>query len=118
MSNSKSKKIGRARLNYIVDMVIAVSFILAMISGLVFLFIPSSSGFQGGRNFLYQREVFGLNRWFLKDLHTYSSILMGMGVLGHLVLHWNWMVCMTRNLFTRRKEKRVQEVCEAIPAVE
>jgi hypothetical protein len=31
----------------------------------------------------------GRDRWFLKNLHTWSSIMMDIGVFGHLALHWN-----------------------------
>jgi len=34
-------------------------------------------------------------------LHTWSSIAMIAGVGAHLVLHWNWMVRMTKNLLGR-----------------
>jgi len=109
------KKIKRGTLNYIVDIVIGAGFIVSMASGIVFLFLPSGGGFQGGRNIYFQAEILGMSRWFLKDLHTYSSILMGVGVLGHLVLHWNWIVCMTRNIFLRGEKKSSRNVCEVSP---
>ena len=31
---------------------------------------------------------------------------MGAGVAAHLVLHWNWMVCMTRKLLSSNKTKQ------------
>ncbi|MDY7027389.1 MAG: DUF4405 domain-containing protein [Spirochaetota bacterium] len=112
---NRKKKINRGTLNYIVDIVIGAGFIVSMASGIIFLFLPQGGGFQGGRNIYFQAEVLGMSRWFLKDLHTYSSILMGIGVLGHLILHWNWIVCMTRNLFHRGKKQSSREACEVTP---
>lgn len=101
---AKKGKINRGTLNYIVDIAIGIGFLTAMLSGIVFLFYPSGGGFQGGRNTYFAATILGMDRWFLKDLHTWSSILMGLGVLGHIVLHWNWFVCMTKNIFARRRQ--------------
>ena len=112
------KKINRGKLNYAVDIAIGIGFILSMASGIILLFLPSGGGFQGGRNIVFQTEILGMSRWFLKDLHTYSSILMGIGVLGHLLLHWNWIVCMTRNIFMPGKKKSLRKVCAVITDTE
>jgi len=93
----------RGTINYIVDLLIGLGFLVSMASGIVFLFIPSAGGFQGGRNPAFVSTLLGMDRWFLKDLHTWSSIAMSVGVLGHLILHWKWIVCMTRNLFKGRR---------------
>ena len=111
------KRVNRGTINYLVDIIIGLGFIVSMFSGLALLFVPSGGGFQGGRNPQAQVEILGMSRWFLKDLHTYSSILMGLGVLVHLVLHWSWMVCVTRNLFYGKKRKTAVEACDSIPGV-
>ena len=117
MSKKISKKrISRGTLNYIVDIAIGAGFLVSMFSGIIFLFLPSGGGFQGGRNIYFQDSIMGMSRWFLKDLHTCSSILMGIGVLGHLILHWNWIVCMTRNIFSRRRGQSAVESCKTTAA--
>ena len=95
MANTKSNK---ARINYVVDLVIAVGFLLTAVSGLVLFFAGSSGGFQGGRNPRYVQEVAFLSRYTWRALHDCVGIAMVAGVLAHLVLHWKWIVCMTRNL--------------------
>jgi len=45
--------------------------------------------------------VLFLNTHVWDTLHTWSSIAMIAGVGAHLVLHWNWMVRMTKNLLGR-----------------
>lgn len=94
----------KAKLNYAVDVVIGLAFILSALSGLVLFFAPS--GYQGGRNPYYLQPVLFLNTQTWDVLHTWSSIAMISGVGAHLVLHWNWMVCMTQKLLAGPKPAR------------
>jgi hypothetical protein len=91
----------KAKLNYIVDVIIGLGFILAALSGLVLFFTPS--GYQGGRNPYYMQPVLFLTTHTWDILHTWSSMAMIAGVGAHLVLHWEWMVCMTKEMFVRRQ---------------
>ena len=97
-------KKNRAKINYVVDIIIGLGFIAAAISGIVLLLAGTSGGYQGGRNPQYAADILGFSRQIWKSLHNWSSIGMIAAVLGHLILHWNWMVCMTRNLFGRHKQ--------------
>ena len=97
MTNNK-KNPNKARINYYVDILIGISFIIVAVSGVI-LFFAGSGGYQGGRNPRYAQEVMGVSRLLWKDLHDWSGIAMMGGVLLHLVLHWKWIVCMTRNIF-------------------
>jgi hypothetical protein len=100
----------KAKLNYAVDMVIGLAFILSALSGLVLFFAPS--GYQGGRNPYYLQPVLFLSTHTWSVLHTWGSIAMISGVGAHLLLHWEWMVCMTRRLLTRPRRPRLQrEAC-------
>ncbi len=98
----------QARINYWVDVLIAVTFIISAVSGLVLFFAPS--GFQGGRNPYYGQAVLGLSTHTWDTLHTWGSMAMIAGVGAHLVLHWNWMVCMTQKMFQRKKQPRPQDL--------
>lgn len=104
----KKKKLNKARINYYVDIIIGISFIMVALSGMI-LFFAGSGGYQGGRNPRYAQEVLGVSRLLWKDLHNWGGIVMLGGVFLHLVLHWKWMVCMTRNLFKRRVERRAKQ---------
>ena len=86
----------KGKLNYATDVIIGLAFILSALSGMVLFFVPS--GFQGGRNFYYLQPVLGLNTHTWGELHTWGSIAMVVGVGAHLILHWRWMVCMTKKL--------------------
>jgi hypothetical protein len=91
----------KAKLNYVVDVAISLAFILSALSGLILFFAPS--GYQGGQNPYYMQPVLFLNTHTWNTLHTWSSLAMISGVGAHLVLHWNWMICMTKKLLTGRK---------------
>jgi len=98
----------KAQINYWIDIIIGIAFFLSIISGLVLLLAPSG-GYQGGRNPVYGRTVllFGHHTW--SELHTWSSIAMAAGVLGHLILHWNWILCMTKKLI--RGKRKITAAC-------
>jgi hypothetical protein len=89
----------KAALNYWVDVIAGVAFAAAAVSGIVLLFAGSGGGYHGGRNRAYVASSLSLSRWFWKDLHDWSAVLATIGVLGHFVLHWDWLACMTRGLF-------------------
>ncbi len=102
----------KAKINYIVDLIIGVGFILVAFSGILFLF-AGTGGYQGGRNPRYMTEMLFISRTVWKDLHIWSGIIMTVGVALHFILHWNWLVCMTRNLFTRKRGVNTKiEVCQ------
>jgi hypothetical protein len=95
-----------AKLNYAVDVVIGLAFVLSALSGLVLFFAPS--GYQGGRNPYYMQPVLFLNTQTWDVLHIWGSIAMIAGMGAHLVLHWDWMVCMTKKLLAGPKGARLE----------
>ncbi len=103
------RKINKGKLNYIVDVVIGLGFLISAGTGILLVFKPGG-GFQGGRNTAF--EVLGLSVHWWKDLHTWSSILMAAGVAGHLLLHMKWISCMTRNIFGGGKKSSRAVPCE------
>jgi len=71
-----------------------VCFLISAISGLLFLFAP-----KGPRAGWYQFE--NLGRDDLRDIHFIFGILMILFGLIHFVLHWNWIVAMTKSIFKK-----------------
>lgn len=84
----------KSKLNYIIDFLAFVSFLITAISGLAIKFFMPS-GVRQGR---YQ-EFMGMQKGAWSEIHDVSGILFILLVLIHLILHWDWMVCMTRNFF-------------------
>lgn len=102
----------RAHVNYWIFVVIGIAFVLSTLSGLV-LYLGPAGGYQGGRNAGYGQTVLLLGHHTWSELHTWSSIAMAVGVLGHLILHWKWIARMTRKLF--RVRKKHDEIVIAYP---
>ncbi|MBN2443211.1 MAG: DUF4405 domain-containing protein [Spirochaetales bacterium] len=96
----------KAKINYVVDIIIGAGFILSLVSGLILFFTPRG-GFMGGRNLMVMQDVLFFSKYMWKDIHTWSSMAMALGVLGHLILHWKWFVCMTKSLFKIKTKDRI-----------
>jgi hypothetical protein len=94
----------QGKMRYAVDVLIGIAFILSALSGLVLLFAPS--GYQGGRNPYYLETVLFLSTHDWNTVHTWSSMALISGVGAHLVLHWGWMVSVTKKLLARRPAPR------------
>jgi len=89
------------RNNWILDAGLFISGVVAIASGIYFLFIPSG-GYQGGRNpwygvtVLFERETW---EW----LHTWVGLAMVVIAFIHLLFHWKWLMGMVKRLANRRK---------------
>jgi len=88
----------KAKVNLAVDIMIGLAFIVEVVSGFVLWAVLPHGGYQGGRNLLFE-STFILSRSAWLSLHDWFALVMVMGVLGHVVLHWKWIVCMFRNLW-------------------
>jgi hypothetical protein len=95
------RKINKANLNYFVDSLLTLGFLISIGTGFILIGKPSA-GFQGGRNSAYADDLFGVSLHWWKSLHTWSSILMAGGVFVHLLLHAKWIACMTKNIFKKK----------------
>jgi len=102
----------KTRLNYLLDAVIGVAFALSAATGVAFL-LMGSGGYQGGRNPNFATALLVLSREAWSDLHTWASLVMVAGVAVHLVLHWKWIVCVTRQMAPRLPGQS-EEICEVV----
>jgi len=59
----------------------------------------------------FSTALLGISRETWSDLHTWASLVLIAGVVVHLVLHWKWIVCMTKQMLPSRP-RRTQEQCE------
>ncbi len=80
----------RPWINYIVDIGMLIAFILVAITGILkFPGLLKALGI-GIRGF----------KWFLiSKIHDWSGMALAVLALVHLILHWNWLVAMTKSLF-------------------
>jgi hypothetical protein len=110
-SEGSSRSPSRAKVNFWVDVLIAVAFVAVAVSGVVLLVMGPGGGYRGGRGVEGIREVLFLGRNAWKDLHDWSGIAMMAGVLGHLLLHARWIGCMIRNLFRKASTRQAAKSC-------
>jgi cytochrome b subunit of formate dehydrogenase len=93
-TKSKPAVSAQTRKNWLIDSGLLLSGVIAALSGIYFLFLPSG-GYQGGRNLWYNVQIlFSRHTW--DDLHTWFGVGMILAALIHLVVHWRWVVSMTR----------------------
>jgi cytochrome b subunit of formate dehydrogenase len=93
----------RGRNKWLLFAVVFLSGLVAALSGIYFLFVPSG-GYQGGRNPWYGVTVlFSRHTW--EDLHTWGGVLMIVVAVVHFVIHWRWVKVMSKRtveaLFSR-----------------
>jgi hypothetical protein len=105
--------VNEAKLNYPLDVVIGLAFALSGATGIAFLLMGSGS-YQGRRNPNFKTALWGLSRGTWDDLHTWTSLVMIVGVLVHLVLHWRWIVCVTKKMLPSLPRRANEQVCEVI----
>jgi len=86
----------QVRINFTLDSLMFVTFFLSGLSGLVAWLVLPSGGYRGGRNPFYGLTLLGLARHDWSDLHLWASLVLMAILLIHLVLHWQWLVCVIR----------------------
>lgn len=94
----KSTKSSRgAKVNVAVNLLIGLSFLVAAVSGIYFLFL-TSGGYQGGLNpgwdpgFLFSRTTWDL-------IHTWSGVTLIAAGIVHFAIHWRWIVNVSKRFF-------------------
>jgi hypothetical protein len=84
----------KGRLNYIIDCGLIITFLLAFITG--FIKIPELTRHFGDVFLVIPASQLSL-------IHDISGMVMGLLVLAHLVLHWRWIVTMTKSTFGKKE---------------
>lgn len=104
--NVKSYLSKQTQTNWLVDLFLFSSAIIAVVSGIYFLYFPVG-GYQGGRNLWYGITIlFERHTW--EDLHTWGGVAMIIVAAVHLAIHWSWVTSMVRRVY---KELTGQCVC-------
>lgn len=90
----------KLKLNYIVDFLMFISFLITGVSGIVAsVFVPGGHPQAGKQLFL------GISRHVWMDVHGFAGYTFIILVFVHLILHWNWISQMTKNLFKSNQNK-------------
>lgn len=97
----------KAKRNYYVDTVIGITFLIIAVSAIVFLVPTSWIDFSVSTT----PTILGLDFGVWQTLHKWSGIAMLIGVVIHQLLHWNWIVTMTKKVLPQvslPKRKQVE----------
>lgn len=93
----------QTRMNWLIDVAVFLGGVLAGLSGIYFLFLPSG-GYRGGRNPMYGVTVlFERHTW--SDVHTWGGVLMIAAVVIHFAIHWEWVKRMSRRTWSAMMAK-------------
>ena len=87
----KAKMNANAKFNLQVNMLIGLSALILIISGLYFLLIPGASheALAPDPMWLFSRTIWDL-------IHTWSGVIMLQAAVLHLYIHWKWAFKVTR----------------------
>ncbi len=88
----------KPKLNYIIDFLALISFVIAALSGLAIKFFMPS-GVKQGRS----QEFWGIQKGTWSEIHEWAGILLIIFIIIHFILHWEWVVSMTKNMLKSNK---------------
>ncbi len=92
----------KIRLKMVVDILLFLSGLICMGTGLTLLILPSGPGTQAAIK--ASSSIFDLfTRSGLKLFHNWSSILLIALIVFHLMLNWRMITCYFKNAFKTAK---------------
>lgn len=98
MSTKRSVS-SKTRNNWLIDTAVFLGALLAMLTGVYFLYLPSGGSAGGANPWVGTVILFARETW--ETLHTWGGLLMIGAVVVHLAIHWRWISMMTRRLFQK-----------------
>jgi hypothetical protein len=86
----------KSRLNFVLDAAIFAAFLVTAFTGLLlWLALPNNGPGSGWSALL------GLTRHTWVDIHSLAGLVVMIGVIWHLVMHWDWILCVARRFLGR-----------------
>ena len=82
----------KQKINKIVDSLMFVVFLAVMLSGII---IPDSG--HGNA----QVKILGMARHSWAEIHEWSAVVLSFLVFAHIMLHWEFIVYSTKNIFKK-----------------
>jgi len=88
----------KVKINCFIDVIVFISFLVTAITGvLIIIFLPPGEGRGGAHGTLFN---YGRHDWGV--IHDWAGIIMTIAVIIHVVLHWSWIIGMTK-VFLKKK---------------
>ncbi|WP_406659617.1 DUF4405 domain-containing protein [Methanolobus sp. ZRKC3] len=97
----------RAKLNYLLDLLLTMLFIIVAFTGF-FMYVAIPGGVPRGR---YQ-EYMGISKATWTLIHNRSSIMFTIGIALHVILHKRWISCITATLLNKRENEQSCKIDE------
>jgi len=85
----------KPKINYWIDVVMLIAFLITAITGIILFFMPS-----GPKSSL--SSFLGVIKHTWSSWHQWLGIAMIILAIVHFLLHWKWFIVMTKNLFKRQ----------------
>lgn len=86
----------KLKLNYIIDVGLAISFLIVFITGII-----KWPGLLPKLGLTYQQVPFQR----ITKMHDIWGLIMGILVFVHIILHWKWITTMTKKMFKKKTRK-------------
>jgi hypothetical protein len=86
-------------LNYLINFTFFLTMLFETASGFVlWLILPRGRGDGGGRSGLTEASfIWSRDTWI--DLHDWFAVALLAVFVLHLILHWKWIIYMTKRIF-------------------
>lgn len=91
LQKQRMMQMNKAKWNYIIDMLIFAAFIIVFATG-IFKF-PALR--------LHRLGIFDMG--LITFIHDWSGVAMGVLAFIHIILHWDFISCMTKAMFKRKE---------------
>lgn len=88
--------------NYLLVLIMFLLALFQVVSGFVlWLVLPRGGGYMGGRG-LTEEAVFLWSRDTWSTFHNWVAVGLLVMVVIHIILHWRWIVFMTKASWAKR----------------
>ena len=91
--------------NYILAVIMALLALVQAVSGFVlWLVLPRGGGFRGGRGGGFDTEatfLWSRDTWI--NVHDWVCVALLVMLVVHLILHWRWIVHMTKTVWAQKE---------------
>ncbi len=86
--------------NYILFIIMFLLALFQAVSGFLMWLVIPQGGYRGGRGVELADATFIWSRHTWIDLHDWTAVALVVMLIIHLILHWKWIVYMTRKAFS------------------
>jgi cytochrome b subunit of formate dehydrogenase len=85
--------VSKQRINYWIDVGLVITFICSLVTGVIKF--PKLFA-------MLELSYSSFPMYEISQVHDWSGITMAVLVLAHIILHFDWMVLMTKGLFKKK----------------